>query len=91
MVGALGSLALASPRGPTVDIFYFDGGRFRISISTSQEGPSSMFFILMVGAPRSPLAPLGGPPSMFLSIDSGCCRISSSDTSHEGVVDIFLR
>jgi hypothetical protein len=34
MVGALGSPALAPPRGPTIDIFYIDGGRSWIFIST---------------------------------------------------------
>jgi hypothetical protein len=34
MVGALGS-PLATARGTVVDIFYVDGGRSRISVSTS--------------------------------------------------------
>jgi hypothetical protein len=38
-----------------------------------------MFFILMVGAPRSPtLAPPGGPPSTFLTIDGWRSWIFSS-------------
>jgi hypothetical protein len=44
-------------QGLAVDVCYIDGGRFRISVSTSQRGPPSMFFTLMVGAPGSPLAP----------------------------------
>jgi hypothetical protein len=40
------------------------------------------FLALMVDAPRSSaLAPPEGPLSMFLSVDGGCSRISSSGTS----------
>jgi hypothetical protein len=35
MVGAPGSLAPTPPRGSAVDIFYVDGGRYRIFVSTS--------------------------------------------------------
>jgi hypothetical protein len=31
MVGALGSPARAPPKGPTINVFYVDGGRSRIS------------------------------------------------------------
>jgi hypothetical protein len=36
MVDALGSPAPAPPRGPAIDIFYVDGGRSQISVSTRQ-------------------------------------------------------
>jgi hypothetical protein len=37
MMGAPGSLALAPPKGPTIDVFYVDGGRSQISsFGTSQ-------------------------------------------------------
>jgi hypothetical protein len=52
--------------------------------------PSSMFFMLMVDAPRSPaLSPPRGPPSTFLSVDGGRSQISSSGTSQGGAVDVF--
>jgi hypothetical protein len=105
MVGALGSPALAPPRGPTINVFYIDGGRSQISISTHQgahhqyffalmvgafgspalaspRGPGVDVFILMVGAPRSPSAPVRGLPSMFLCVDGGCPQISS--TAYQG-------
>jgi hypothetical protein len=35
MVGTPGSPAPTPPRGPTIDVFYVDGARSRISIGTS--------------------------------------------------------
>jgi hypothetical protein len=61
------------------------------------EGPLSgarhrRFLVLMVGAPRpSALAPPGGLPSMFLSVDGGRFRITSSDTSRGPAIDVLLR
>jgi hypothetical protein len=54
MVGTVGSTALAPPRLPVVDVSYVDGGRSRISVSTSQGPRRRRFLALMVGAPRSP-------------------------------------
>jgi hypothetical protein len=44
MVGALGSTTPAPPRGPAFDVCYVDGGRSRISVSTSQraQGPADL-------------------------------------------------
>jgi hypothetical protein len=57
MVGTLRSL-VPPLRGLATDIFYVDGGRFRISVSTNQEGHRRRFLALIMGAPGSPaLAP----------------------------------
>jgi hypothetical protein len=47
------------------------------------------FLALMVGASGSTaLAPPGGPPSTFLSVDGGRYRIFSSGTSRGPAVDV---
>jgi hypothetical protein len=56
MVGAPRSPALASPRGATVDIFYVNSGRSRISVSTRQGVHHRCFLALIMGALGS-LAP----------------------------------
>jgi hypothetical protein len=61
MVGTPGTPAPAPLRGVTVDVFYINGGRFRISDSTFQGAHHRRFLALMVGAPGSPaLAPPRG-------------------------------
>jgi hypothetical protein len=61
MVGALGSPAPTPPRGSVVNIFYVDGERSWISVSTRQ-GPCRRCFLgLMVDAFGSPTPPLQGP------------------------------
>jgi hypothetical protein len=59
IVGALGSPP--TPRGPTVDIFYVDGGRSRIYVSTRQGAHRRHFLALMLGAPgcTAPAPPRG--------------------------------
>jgi hypothetical protein len=60
MVGAPGSPS-APPRGLTVDDCYVDGGRSRISASTSHGARRRRFLALIVDAPESPaLSPLKG-------------------------------
>jgi hypothetical protein len=62
MMDTPGSIAPAPPRGLTIDVCYVDGGRSRISVSTSQEARRRRFLVLMMGAPESPApAPLKGP------------------------------
>jgi hypothetical protein len=58
MVGTKRSPAPAPPRGATVDIFYIDGGRSQISVSTRQGAYHQHFFALMMGA----LGSLAPPP-----------------------------
>jgi hypothetical protein len=72
MVGAPGSPAPAPPRGPTVDVFYVDGGHSRISVSSRQEAYHQHFFALMVGALGSPApAPLRGVVVDVFYVDGG--------------------
>jgi hypothetical protein len=52
MVDAFGS-PLASHRGPAIDICRVDGGRSRISVSTSQGSHRWHFLTLMVATPVS--------------------------------------
>jgi hypothetical protein len=78
MVGAPGSLALAPPRGAHRRRFYVDGGRSRISISTTQGARRRRFLALMVLAPVSPApAPPGGPPSTFFTLMVGAAESPS--------------
>jgi hypothetical protein len=49
MVGAPGS-PTPPPKGSIINIFYVDGGRSQISISTSQGVLHRCFLALMVGA-----------------------------------------
>jgi hypothetical protein len=52
------------------------------SLSAPLRAHRRHFLALMAGAPGSlALAPPGAPLLTFLSIDGGCYRISSSDTS----------
>jgi hypothetical protein len=89
MVGALGSPALTPPRGATVDVCYVEGACSRISVSTSRMACRRHFLMLMVAAPESlALAPPGGPPSMFLSVDGWRSLISTSGTSQGSTVDV---
>jgi hypothetical protein len=54
MVGALGSLASLSLRGPTIDDFNVDGGRSRIYSSGTSQGAHRRYFLaLMVDTLRS--------------------------------------
>jgi hypothetical protein len=55
IVGAPGS-PTPPPKGLAVDIFSIDGGRSRISVSTSQGSRRRHFLVLMMGAPGSPSA-----------------------------------
>jgi hypothetical protein len=50
MVGAPGSPPPAPPRGPIVNVFYIEGGRSRISISTHHGARRRCFLALMMGA-----------------------------------------
>jgi hypothetical protein len=52
MVGAPESLAPAPHRGPTVDVFYVDGVRSRISVSTRQGARHRHFFSIDGGRSR---------------------------------------
>jgi hypothetical protein len=57
-----------------------------------QWGPgisSSMFFTLMVGAPRSPSAPTRGPPSMFFTLMVGAPGSITPAPPRESTVDVF--
>jgi hypothetical protein len=69
-----------------------DGGRSRISTSgTSQGVYRRRFLALVVDTPGSPaLAPPGGPPSTFLSVDGGVPG-SPSPAPPEGPLSTFLR
>jgi hypothetical protein len=61
MVGAPGSPAPAPLIGSAVDVFYVDGGRFWISVSTHQGAHRQCFLALVMDAPRSSApAPLRG-------------------------------
>jgi hypothetical protein len=98
--GRYRTLPPTHPRGLVIDVFNFGGGRYRICCQHPPEGPSSTCSTSMVaaigpaastppGAPPSmsptskPLAPapLGGPPSTFLSVDGEHSWTSSSGTS----------
>jgi hypothetical protein len=76
MVGAPGSPSAPSKRH-AVDVFYIDGGCFRISISTRQGARRQYFLTLMVDAPgSSALAPHREPAIDVCYVDSGRSRIS---------------
>jgi hypothetical protein len=68
-----------------------DDGCSRIFRSgTSWRAGHRRFLALMVGALGCPaLTPPRGPPLMFLSVDGGHSRITSSDTSQGATVDDF--
>jgi hypothetical protein len=91
MVGALGSTALAPPKGdPPLTFLSIDGECSRIySSGTSQETRRRCFLVLMVGAPRRQHPP-GVPPSKFLSVDGERSRIYSSSTSQGARCQRFL-
>jgi hypothetical protein len=79
MMGALGSTAPAFRRGPTVDVFYVDGGLSQISVSTCQGPRRRRFLPLIVGTLRStaPASPRGPAVDVFY-VDGGRSRISNS-------------
>jgi hypothetical protein len=75
--------------GPTVDVLCVDGVRSRMFNSAPPGARHRHFLALMVGASgSSPLTPLGGPPSMFLSVDGRRSQIFSSGISRGHVVDV---
>jgi hypothetical protein len=72
----------APPRGPAIDVFNFGGAAAGFVVSTHQGARHRHFLALMVGAPRPlALAPPGGPPLTFLSIDGGRSPTFSSRSS----------
>jgi hypothetical protein len=90
MVGATGSPALTPPKGPTIDVFYVDGGHTWISIRTHQGAHHQCFFVLMVGGPRSRApAPPRGPTINVFYVDGGRFLISVS-TRQGGSSSMFL-
>jgi hypothetical protein len=87
MVDVPGSLYPTPLRGATVDVFYIDGGHYRISISTRHRH----FLALVVGAPDLWLRhPPGDPPLTFLSVDAERSQIYSSVTSQGGPPSMFF-
>jgi hypothetical protein len=66
-------------QGPIVNVFYVDGGRSRISVSTSQGARCRHFLALVLGAPESPaLTPPRGSTVNVFYVDGGHSRISVS-------------
>jgi hypothetical protein len=80
MVDALGSPAPAPLRGPIIDVFYVDGERSRISISTLQGVSHRRFLALMMSALGSPTLPPRGPAADVLHL-SGSRSQNSGNTS----------
>jgi hypothetical protein len=77
MVGAPGSLS-TPPWGPTIGIFYVDGGCSWISISTGRGGVSSMFLNID-----------GGRCQRFLALIEGAPRSTAPEPPRELVVDVL--
>jgi hypothetical protein len=91
MVGAPGSTTPAPPRKPTVNIFYIDGGCFRISVSTRQGARHRRFLVLMVGAPRSTaLAPPREPAIDVLQLGGSRSQTSSNASQGATMSSVFL-
>jgi hypothetical protein len=71
------TLLPSPPRRSTINVFNIRGGRCRICHQHPLGGPPSTSLTFEPLA----LAPPGGPPSIFLSVDGGRAQTSSSDTS----------
>jgi hypothetical protein len=89
MVGAPRSPP-APARGPTVNVFYVDGGCFWFySSGTSQGTRRRRFFTLMVGAPGSLSALTRGTSSMFFTLMVGAPGSTAPTPHRKPVVDVF--
>jgi hypothetical protein len=89
MVGAPGSIAPAPPREPVVDVFYVDGGCFRISISTRQ-GPRRRHSV-DGGRYRnnSSGTSQGARRRRFLALMLGTPRSTAPAPPRESTIDVF--
>jgi hypothetical protein len=89
MVGAPGSTALAPPRESVVDVFYVDGGCFRISISTRQ-GPRCRHSV-DGGRYRNNSSDTsqGDRRRRFLALMVGTPRSTAPAPLRESTIDVF--